>query len=102
MARQRDDLDKIYGTARWKRARQTALIRDHYLCQECFRRGKYIQANIIHHIIPLRDDLSKAFDLDNLETICTSCHNKEHPERSGGQKKQRKSTNIYKFYGNND
>ncbi|SLB70330.1 Uncharacterised protein [Mycobacteroides abscessus subsp. massiliense] len=34
MARQRDELDKIYNTARWKRIRKVVLIRDGYLCCE--------------------------------------------------------------------
>lgn len=102
VARERDELDKIYHTARWKKARKTVLIRDSYLCQECLRRGLIIQANIVHHIIPLRDDINKAFDLDNLESICPACHNKEHPERSGGKKKNNNKTNIYKFYSNNE
>lgn len=102
MPRQRDELDQIYNTSRWKRARKTVLIRDHYLCQECKRRGLITQSNTVHHIVPLRDDLSKAFDLSNLETICVPCHNKEHPERSGGHKKERKRVEVYKFYANND
>jgi 5-methylcytosine-specific restriction enzyme A len=28
-----------------------------------------------------------ALDPENLETICPSCHNKEHPEKGGGKKK---------------
>ncbi|BBA77279.1 phage-related Zn finger domain-containing protein [Bacillus velezensis] len=39
MARQRDELDKLYNTARWKRVRKVVLIRDGYLCCECRRRG---------------------------------------------------------------
>ncbi|MED1206159.1 HNH endonuclease [Heyndrickxia acidicola] len=102
MARERDELDKIYNTARWKKARKTALVRDNYLCQECLRRGLITQGNTVHHIIPLREDFSKAFELDNLETICMECHNREHPEKSGGKKKVKNSPEVYKFYGNND
>jgi 5-methylcytosine-specific restriction protein A len=102
MPRQRDELDKIYNTARWKKARKTVLIRDYYLCQECKRRGLIVQGNTVHHIVALRDDISKAFELANLETICIACHNKEHPERGGGQQKKKRSTKVYKFYGNND
>jgi 5-methylcytosine-specific restriction endonuclease McrA len=60
------------------------------------------EANTVHHIIALRDDPSRAFDLDNLETICLECHNREHPERSGGEKKKKRNENVFKFYGNNE
>jgi 5-methylcytosine-specific restriction endonuclease McrA len=102
MGRERDELDAIYSTARWKKCRQYVLIRDNYLCQECLRRGIITQANTVHHIIALRDDISQAFDASNLETICLSCHNKEHPERSGGDKKQQKKSHVVKFYSNNE
>ncbi|AZV88280.1 endonuclease [Bacillus amyloliquefaciens] len=102
MARQRNELDKIYNTARWKRVRKVVLIRDGYLCCECRRRGLITEANTVHHIIALRDDPSRAFDLDNLETICLECHNREHPERSGGEKKKKRNENVFKFYGNNE
>ncbi|AVI30949.1 MULTISPECIES: HNH endonuclease [Bacillus subtilis group] len=101
MPRKRDELDKIYNTARWKRVRKAVLNRDGYLCCECKRRGLITNGNTVHHIIALRDDPSKAFEINNLETICLECHNKEHPEKGGGEKKKR-SENVFKFYGNNE
>ncbi|MDT0013851.1 HNH endonuclease [Listeria cossartiae subsp. cayugensis] len=40
--------------------------------------------------MPLRDDIIKAYDLSNLETICPSCHGQLHPERNAkiGYKKR--------------
>lgn len=72
----------------------------------CKSNGVIKQANIVHHIVPLRDDWSKRLSYDNLETICAQCHNAEHPEKGAKienkqkyrkrmQKKQ--SESIFKF-----
>lgn len=101
MARERDEIDKIYKSRRWQKVRKIVLIRDNYLCQPCLKRGVIKEANTVHHIEALRDDLSKAFDLENLESICPACHNKEHPERnSKGRKQAKRRKDIYKFYNN--
>lgn len=61
------------------------LTRDHYLCQTCLRKGKLSIANTVHHIKPLEDYPELALDEENLESICPSCHNKEHPEKGRGR-----------------
>ncbi|EOB6976219.1 TPA: HNH endonuclease, partial [Staphylococcus aureus] len=35
-------------------------------------------AKIVHHIIYVDEDFNKALDLDNLMSVCYSCHNKIH------------------------
>ncbi|MBC1615319.1 HNH endonuclease [Listeria booriae] len=100
--RTRDEIDAIYKTSRWAKTRKAVLARDYHLCQECKRRGIIQQGNTVHHIIEVRDDMTKAYDLDNLETVCRSCHNREHPEKGGGKKKPKRNPNVIKFYGNND
>lgn len=103
MARQRDEIDKLYNTSRWrKHVRPSVLNRDNYRCQECKRRNIRTAANIVHHKIEAREDITLFFDENNLEAICTACHNKEHPERSGGEKKKKTKRKILKFYSNNE
>ncbi len=102
MARQRDEYDKIYKSRRWDKVRRIVLIRDNYLCQVCLRRGLVTPANTVHHKVELRKDISKAFDLDNLESICPSCHNKEHPERNSKDKSKVKCIDVYKFKSYDD
>lgn len=93
---------QFYASSAWRRCRKAVLIRDHYLCQECLRRGIITQANIVHHIEALKDAPEKAMDMDNLETICPACHNKEHPEKPGGAKKPKRRKDVVKFYANNE
>ncbi|MCD2252720.1 HNH endonuclease [Listeria marthii] len=76
--RKRDKLDQLYSSKRWRNVRLQALKRDLFLCQCC----KQQEGNIVHHIIHLRADLTKAYELSNLETVCASCHSQLHPERN--------------------
>lgn len=101
-ARPRDDIDKLYKTSRWKKVRAVIISRDYGMCQECKRRGIIKRGNIIHHKVEARDDINQFYDEDNLECICPACHNKEHPERSGGQKQRKTTRSIVKFYANNE
>lgn len=74
--------NKFYKSDQWRTVRELVLHRDAYICQKCKRQGRITPATIVHHIIPVRYDSKKALELDNLETICASCHNAEHTERA--------------------
>ncbi|WP_242551300.1 MULTISPECIES: HNH endonuclease [Enterococcus] len=60
------------------------------------------KGTIVHHKVEAREDLSLFWDVDNLELACVTCHNKEHPERSGREKKKRTRINAVKFFANNE
>lgn len=96
----RDNIDKLYKTKRWKALRLHILNRDFGLCQECKRRKLIRKGNTVHHIVEAREDPKLFWDEDNLETICPSCHNKEHPDRFGKGKKKKRINHVVKFYEN--
>lgn len=106
MRRYKTNNDAFYRSREWKTLRLRALERDHYLCVECKKRGIITPATTVHHIKPLRIDIARAEDLNNLETVCRACHNKLHRERSKtlAKKKQniknQKSKNIMVFEPN--
>lgn len=79
---------KFYNSKEWKECREYVLVRDHYLCQLCLSNSRVTAANTVHHKIPLLEAPERALDPDNLESICPECHNKEHPERGLGHKKE--------------
>ncbi|TWT64255.1 HNH endonuclease [Rubinisphaera italica] len=65
---------KLYKSARWKKVRLIQL-RSYPLCNRCTNAGRAGQpARQVHHIISIEEDIEKAFDLDNLESLCDSCH----------------------------
>ncbi len=79
--------DPFYTSAAWRAVREQALLRDHYLCQKCLKKveaGRMIRphdATMVHHKKPRQLYPELELDLDNLESLCDSCHNEEHPER---------------------
>ena len=71
-----------YKSTKWKKVRLKALKRDKYICQECKKYFKNTEATVVHHIIEISEDLSTAYDINNLESLCAKCHNKRHPEKA--------------------
>ena len=92
----------FYKTGAWLRCRELALTRDLYLCQVCLPNKGPIHANTVHHVIHLKDDPSKALDLDNLISVCPSCHNTLHPEKRHGTKVKPISNKIKVFTVNSN
>jgi 5-methylcytosine-specific restriction endonuclease McrA len=75
--------DRFYRGNTWKKLRLTALRRDNYFCRECARRGKpFVRASVVHHIVSREAAPELALELDNLESLCAACHNREHPEKA--------------------
>ncbi|MCU4831887.1 HNH endonuclease [Bacillus cereus] len=83
---------KFYDSSEWKSIREQVKKRDNHECQECKRNGrvqtdtieysesakrKKIQL-VVHHIKELEHYPELALEIDNLETVCVDCHNKEH------------------------
>ena len=58
----------------WKKVRLLALERDNNVCQDCLTKSKLV----VHHLKPYRKFNSwvKANKLENLITLCKSCHAK--------------------------
>jgi 5-methylcytosine-specific restriction protein A len=60
----------------WRSVREQALKRDHYMCRDCWDRGEVTPAKDVDHIVPFDGlDDPKRLDLDNLRSLCRSCHN---------------------------
>lgn len=98
MVRYSKETKPFYKSRAWLRCREYVLIRDNHLCQPCLKKKKLTPANTVHHIMPLEEAPELALDPDNLESICPSCHNKEHREKGSGRRepeKQRRTTVIH-------
>lgn len=57
----------------WKKWRKEVFERDDYTCQECLKKGCYLEP---HHIIPIRSDCNTLFTLTNGISLCRPCHQK--------------------------
>lgn len=74
----------VYRDKRWPALRLMAKRRDGFECVKC---GSKYRLEV-DHIEPVRDAPERAFDLDNLMTLCGPCHGAKtrretgHPELS--------------------
>lgn len=75
--------DKRRGSAasrgydgQWRKTRTLALRRDSYLCQECLKDDRPTPAQEVHHIIGIDVDPTLRLDIDNIISLCASCHKK--------------------------
>jgi len=68
---------KRYGRA-WKRIRDS-YASEHPLCEQCYKEGKLVPVEQVHHIKPLAE--GGTHDRGNLISLCASCHAKIHAER---------------------
>lgn len=66
----------FYGSARWRRLRQSVLARQP-LCQRCAERGVVTAAEHVHHRLPRKTHPDRELDPTNLEALCLACHNAE-------------------------
>ena len=69
---------------RWKEhIRPCVLVRDNYTCQDCGRLVGIKKGDAhVDHIIPTSEGGSD--ELDNLRTLCQSCHNRKTSTQDGG------------------
>ncbi|RED54786.1 HNH endonuclease [Cohnella lupini] len=78
---------EIYAAPEWERARQYVILQDNGLCRICKALGKVKSGKEVDHIIELtnenKHDWNIAYNPDNLQYLCTDCHNNKH-ERSIG------------------
>jgi 5-methylcytosine-specific restriction endonuclease McrA len=69
---------RLYQTQQWRTLREVALLRDDFKCQRCgcfLKRGRsHPQSAVVHHVTAHKGNQDLFFDLDNLQSVCWSCH----------------------------
>lgn len=76
-----DECEAFYHTGTWKRLRADVL-REEPLCRECAKRGIVKAAQMVDHIVPIRqggDKMSKG----NLQPLCRACHERKTIDEGG-------------------
>ncbi|MGR3547597.1 MAG: HNH endonuclease [Roseovarius sp.] len=64
---------KITRTARWRALRMEIIERDGGACVKCGARGRLE----VDHVKPVRDKPELAYDPQNLQSLCPSCHTRK-------------------------
>lgn len=75
----KDITERFYHSKEWRKVRREVLLRDKKECQVCRNFGKVTLDNLlVHHIYILEYYYNKRLDVDNLVTVCHSCHELIH------------------------
>ena len=85
----------IHKSMRWRKKREQILRWDDYLCQDCKRYGRRVDATEVHHIKHVDEYPELAYQNDNLISLCAACHNKRLPEKGN---RKRYPPGSEKFY----
>jgi 5-methylcytosine-specific restriction enzyme A len=67
----------FYHSAAWRKAR-LAKLSSSPLCELCEAQGRVVLAELVHHKREVRDDVQARLDLDNMQSLCWSCHSRLH------------------------
>lgn len=72
----RDNLSRtFYRTQQWLEIRAKKLQISPF-CEECRKNGTMVVGKIVDHIVPIKQG-GAPYDLDNLQTLCWSCHSRK-------------------------
>jgi 5-methylcytosine-specific restriction protein A len=70
-----------YGR-RWRDQTRTAFLREHPLCEDCYRRGIIMPATDVDHIVAKRRGGTDQWR--NLQALCHSCHSRKTAREDRG------------------
>lgn len=76
--------DDFYHSTQWRKTRKVKLM-EQPLCEVCLAQGRMTKADMVHHHkYELREPggWEHRLSLDNLQSICYTCHNGIHHEYS--------------------
>lgn len=80
--------DKLLDRKIWKEVRRKVLFRDKGCCVLCLKRNIVEYRGLqVHHIVKRVDDATLAYDMNNLVTLCRTCHEEVEKLSVSDQKK---------------
>lgn len=70
------EASKVHHSNKWTKLSLRVRERDKFLCVYCLKHDKRINTSGIevHHIVPIESDSDKAYDSDNLISLCREHH----------------------------
>ena len=79
--RDNPEIARKYKSKRWQKLRKQKKLLNPF-CERCLDNGIYTPVRIVHHKEYITDknyeDDNIFYNMENLESLCRDCHNKEH------------------------
>jgi 5-methylcytosine-specific restriction protein A len=72
----RERYHHYYNTKMWRQLREVILA-EQPLCQECLKRDVVRSATVVHHLQPHLGNWELFKDPNNLQSVCSPCHDGE-------------------------
>lgn len=66
----------FYKSKAWKHLSYQYRL-NHPCCEQCLKSNIVRKADVVDHIIEIKDDYSKRLDEENLQSLCHACHNQK-------------------------
>lgn len=77
--------EKFYKSKQWQNTRNAYVRYIGGLCEECYKKGKIVPVEEVHHIIPLTpeniNNPNITVNWENLVGLCRECHRQAHSKR---------------------
>ena len=70
-----DNHNKFYDSTEWRKIRAYKLDNNPF-CEVCHKLDKFVKANTVDHFRPVRLYEHLKYDINNLTSMCASCHSK--------------------------
>lgn len=72
----KSDYQKLYNCHRWVKLRKGFLLKNPF-CVICGRTGFVSKSTTVDHMVDHKGDLTLFWDVDNMQALCTPCHNRK-------------------------
>lgn len=80
---------RFYNSEVWRKTKEMKLNQSP-LCEYCRMEGKTIAADVVHHLVPVKQDGEHNLDLRFLVSLCHGCHNAVESEMEKKRKEKEK------------
>lgn len=67
---------RIYSTKRWRVISTKKRTVDPF-CEDCLDKDRETLADVVDHIVEIKDDKSLCYTWSNLRSLCHKCHNRK-------------------------
>jgi len=86
------ELQRFYNSPAWRRLRKLKL-QQNPVCEICFAAGRVAGAIIVDHIRAVKDSPEDRLSMDNLQSVCLSCHSRKTRKEEAARRKPENTDN---------